>query len=373
MKRIIELDGLRGLFCFGVVVYHVKSDWLFWYWSAMDWFFMLSGFVITANLIQNRQANNLLSMFFLRRALRIWPLYYLALVIGLLIFIATRQVDVWGAVRSSSWLQHALFVQFVEGYLRPADLQSYLDAYPFHLRHTWSLGVEEQFYILWSVAFVVFRRSRWIVPATAFVFIVAGLISHQLHLHLYLLTGHMDAFGAGLLLAWLFVGQSTPLPRRTLAWIFALSALASVPLWIDYVSSGYRAYFSGGDSAPPGHGPWTNFGFILLWFALTGSVALAPARKVWALLRARTAVYLGEMCYSLYLAHYPAIVIAIVIARKLGYDPVLCAGLGALVGITTAHFLHQWVEQPLLKRKVTLRYRYDSPQPAGSAGAPSKA
>src|SRR5205085_6011946 len=99
----------------------------------MDWFFMLSGFVITANLIQNRQANNLLSMFFLRRALRIWPLYYLGLVLGLLIFVAGAQAGGWGAPPNSSWLKQALFMQFIEGYWRPLDL----DAYPFHLRHTW--------------------------------------------------------------------------------------------------------------------------------------------------------------------------------------------------------------------------------------------
>src|ERR1043166_8223183 len=157
MKRIIELDGLRGLFCMGVVIYHIRHDWLFWYWSVMDWFFLLSGFVISANLMSNRQANNLLSMFFFRRALRIWPLYYLGLLVGILIFVAGVRVGWWRSIPSVSWLKQALFVQFVEGYWRPLDL----DAYPFHMLHTWSLAVEEQFYVIWALLFVAFRRTRW--------------------------------------------------------------------------------------------------------------------------------------------------------------------------------------------------------------------
>ncbi len=358
MKRIVELDGLRGLFCLGVVFYHVRHDWLFWYWSAMDWFFMLSGFVITANLLQNRRANNLLSMFFLRRALRIWPLYYLGLVVGLTIFAIGVQRGFWSSVRNSAWLQQAVFLQYIEGYWRTLDF----DAYPFHLRHTWSLAVEEQFYLIWALAFVAFRRTRWIVPATAIVFVATGIASHIHHVHLYMLTGHMEAFGLGLLLAWLFVGEPAAVVRPWLPWIFTLAAFASIPLLAGYIAEGYRAFARGDERIVP-HGPLVNIGFALLWFALTGAVALSPSARACSVLRQRLSVYLGEMCYSLYLVHYAAITLAVGIGRAFGYDPALLAVAGAICGVFIAHLVHRYIEQPLLDRKVSLRYRYDAPEP----------
>jgi peptidoglycan/LPS O-acetylase OafA/YrhL len=372
MKRIIELDGLRGLFGLGVVFYHVNRDWLFWYWSAMDWFFVLSGFVISTNLMQHRQANNLLSMFFLRRALRIWPLYYLGLLVGLLIFVFGAPLGGWGGVVNSTWLKQALFVQFVEGYWRPLNL----DAYPFHLRHLWSLAVEEQFYVIWALLFVAFRRTNWIVPATAAVFFAIGIYGQWLHLHLYMLGGHLHAFGAGLLLAWLFVGEKAAVVRPWLPWLFGSLAVLSVPVWLPYLYDGYSLYFSGQDPHLDNRrGLRPNFGFVMLWIALTGAVALRPAAKACALLRRRSSVYLGEMCYSLYLVHFPVIVLMIIAGRRLGYDPLPSALLGAGLALVLSHWLHKWIEQPLLDRKVNLRYRYDAPSNsanrlATSEGAP---
>ncbi len=366
MRRIIELDGLRGLFCLGVVVYHVKYDWLFWYWSAMDWFFVLSGFVISGNLIQNRNANNLLSMFFLRRSLRIWPLYYLGLIAGLLVFLAGARYGGWGSPQSTSWIKHALFVQFVEGYWRPLNL----DAYPFHLRHTWSLAAEEQFYVIWALLFVLFRRTSWIVPATAAVFIVGGVIGQWRHLHLYMLGHHLHAFGAGLLLAWLFVGEPAARVRPWLGKALAAIAVASVPVWFPYVYQGYQLYLSGQDPHLVHRGMRPNLGFVMLWFSLTGAVALAPGAKVWTVLRQRISVYLGEMCYSLYLVHYPAIVVSVALARKLGYEPMFAALGGGILGVGVAILVHQLVERPLLARKVSLRYRYDAPA-AGLVARPA--
>jgi peptidoglycan/LPS O-acetylase OafA/YrhL len=254
-------------------------------------------------------------------------------------------------------LQQALFVQYFEGYWHALDF----DAYPFHLRHTWSLAVEEQFYVLWAVLFVTFRRTRWIVPATAAAFIGAGIASHVEHVHLYLLTGHLDAFGFGLLLAWLFVGDAATAVRPWLGRIFAASAIASIALWGGYVLDGYRAFLQGVE--PPARGPFATFGFMLLWFALTGAVALNPATRACSLLRQRLSVYLGEMCYSLYLVHYAAIVMTVAIGRRFGYDPTLLAMAGAFWGMGVAILLHEYIEQPLLNRKVSLRYRYDAPEP----------
>jgi peptidoglycan/LPS O-acetylase OafA/YrhL len=171
MKRVVELDGLRGLFCLGVVFYHVHHQWVFWFWSVMDYFFMASGFVISAQLIQNRNAENLLSAFFMRRALRVWPLYFSTFLIGLLIFAITSQVDVWSATRTRGWIQYATFTAFLEGYAEPLKIAPY----PFHFIHSWSVSVEEQFYVVFALSFFLMRRFAWSVPLIAAVFIATGL------------------------------------------------------------------------------------------------------------------------------------------------------------------------------------------------------
>jgi peptidoglycan/LPS O-acetylase OafA/YrhL len=368
MKRIIELDGLRGVFSLGVVLYHVRHDWLYWYWAPMDWFFVMSGFVITANLMQNRRAGNLLSMFLTRRCLRIWPLYYLALVAGLLILLVGTQLAVWGVPRSSSWLQQAVFMQYIEGYWhQPLNV----DAYPFYLRHLWSLAVEEQFYVGWALLFVAFRNTRWIVPATAAVFVVIGYVSHRQHLHLYVLAHHLHAFGAGLLLAWLFLGEQSQRIRPWLPKLFGACAAISVPLWLPYVIEGYQLLATGGDPFMRRDGS-SKSGFTLLWFALIGSVALFPGARLSSFLRQRVWMYLGEMSYSLYLVHYPCIVLLGFYARRHGYDALPFTALGGVLGIIGGHLLHRAIERPLLARKVNLRYRYDAPSSSANRLATSE-
>ncbi len=354
MKRVVELDGLRGLFCLGVVLYHVHHQWIFWWWSVMDFFFMASGFVISAQLLLNREAENLLTAFFMRRALRVWPLYFATLLSGLLIYVATSNVDVWSSAQPRGWLQFATFTAFTEGYQHRLDL----GPYPFHFIHAWSVSVEEQFYVLFALSFFLMRRFAWSVPLIAAVFIAAGLWWRGTHEgHLYLLLNHIDALGWGLLLSHLFCTGVAEQHRRMLLPIFGVCALVSIPMWAGYVWHGYALLATGGDMRELAQPPTVNAGFILLWLGLIGAAALTPGHKLWAPLRTRFARYLGDVSYPLYLTHYMAIVLAVVIARKLGYNAQLFAVLGAAAGIAGAHLLHVYVEKPLSRFKAGMRYR----------------
>ncbi len=354
MKRVIELDGLRGLFCLGVVLYHVHHQWIFWWWSVMDFFFMASGFVISAQLILNRNAENLLTAFFMRRALRVWPLYFATLLVGFLVYLATSDVDVWGAMQSRGWLQFATFTAFVEGYAQPLKL----GPYPFHFIHSWSVSVEEQFYVLFALSFFFIRRHTWSVPLISAVFIATGLWWRGTQEgHLYLLLDHIDALGWGLLLSHLFCSGAAERHRRLLLPLFGICAVASVPMWAGYTWQGYRLLASGYDMRLLTKPAVVNAGFILLWLALIGSAALTPGHRLWAPVRTRFARYLGDISYPLYLTHYMAIVLAIVVARKTGLNPQLMAVVGAGVGIAAAHVIHVRIEKPLSRFKSGMKYR----------------
>jgi peptidoglycan/LPS O-acetylase OafA/YrhL len=78
------LDGLRGYAALAVLLYHVDSIHLWFGWTGVQIFFVLSGFLITGILLNSREADNYFSAFYARRFLRIFPAYYFLLLVVLI-------------------------------------------------------------------------------------------------------------------------------------------------------------------------------------------------------------------------------------------------------------------------------------------------
>lgn len=142
-----------------VVFYHNFGfiNYFFFGWLGVDLFFVLSGFLITDILLKTKRNKGYLRNFYARRMLRIFPLYYLTLVIFLLVLPAFRlsQLHLGYYVGHQWWfwiyLQNWLFI------FHPIpDGTSALN-------HLWSLAVEEQFYLLWPFVLLVFKRPRGII------------------------------------------------------------------------------------------------------------------------------------------------------------------------------------------------------------------
>lgn len=119
---------------------------------GVRFFLFLSGFLITSTLIRYESVNCsqnglLVKSFYARRALRIWPLYYVIIIFSLLLnWITTEQ-----------FLVHALFMtNFAQAWYNDWN-------YPWFFAHLWTLCVQEQFYLLWPVLFVVLQAKRWVV------------------------------------------------------------------------------------------------------------------------------------------------------------------------------------------------------------------
>jgi peptidoglycan/LPS O-acetylase OafA/YrhL len=172
------LDGLRGVAVLLVYLFHygggLKSSHsivrAFGYFTEAGWvgvvlFFALSGFLITGSLWDSLGERHLLLNFYMRRALRILPLYYVIILIALGAAVAR-------GVRFNELFPIALYAGFLQNFpvLVNTALQSPSQLPMFHL---WSLAVEEQFYLLWP-AVVLFSRNRraaltcslWIVGAS---------------------------------------------------------------------------------------------------------------------------------------------------------------------------------------------------------------
>jgi peptidoglycan/LPS O-acetylase OafA/YrhL len=178
-RHIGALDGLRAAAIILVLLFHLTPGHvsngglrtaLFRVadigWSGVDLFFVLSGFLITGRLLATRDHPHRFRNFYARRALRIFPLYFGALIACLLLIpMLSRAIDVPPtSMQLPYWLYYTNFVV-------PGANVGYVE-----LRHFWSLAVEEQFYFVWpALIFLASRRtSRW---ACAGVILVSLVLS----------------------------------------------------------------------------------------------------------------------------------------------------------------------------------------------------
>ena len=144
-QRIPQLDAVRGIAVL-VVMLHNSGAFprLFAHgWMGVDLFFVLSGFLISGILLDTKQSESYFNNFYIRRCLRIWPLYYSALVFMFVLvpFLRPSEASAIFASRSSPWWAFPLFLQ---NFLVPSPTGA-----TGLLGVTWSLAVEEQFYLVW--------------------------------------------------------------------------------------------------------------------------------------------------------------------------------------------------------------------------------
>jgi len=281
-----ELDGLRGLAILWVVLYHSKprlaGTWMYgaslWGWAGVILFFILSGFLITSILLVTRDKPHFFHHFHARRALRIWPVYILLLMVVYLNapwFIGPSVMD---AIKTAPWLAYIFFVQNLFHLTMPPALQP-----------TWALAIEEQYYFVWAPV-VKFIRRPWML---ATVLLGALVISPALRLeHRAWLTPthtliHLDGIALGSLMA---LGMHTlNLSRRT--WLWTGLTASVVGIWSAATIAGGTAFL---DSALA-----VGFsGVVLALIASTGS-----RNPVSVFLRSGPLKFYGRISYGLYMSH----------------------------------------------------------------------
>jgi peptidoglycan/LPS O-acetylase OafA/YrhL len=251
MTHFPALDGLRGLailsvmlyhFCHVPVVSHNVVDAIFYKigimgWVGVDLFFVISGFLITTILLRTRGLRRYFSVFYMRRVLRIFPLYYGYLIV--LTFAFT--VAAWVGVVPKSGVPWSLAGQFwLWTYL--ANFATFATGTPVSpaAGHFWSLAVEEQFYLLWPLTVYALPR-RHLLVLTIGLIVAAPIVRSALivggfsGLQVYVLTfSRMDASAWGALVAILLAmfpaGQ--PLKYAGLAFCAAAPlAIATLVFW----------------------------------------------------------------------------------------------------------------------------------------------
>ncbi len=334
-----DIEGLRAVAVLLVVGCHCGISWCAGGFVGVDVFFVLSGYLITGLLAAEyrRTSRIQLGRFYARRARRLLPAFFVVLVVTLacaaLVLTPQELEFTGGAARAAGlYVSNVFFDRSAADYFTPG-----VESNP--LLHTWSLGAEEQFYLLWPLLIWLAvrrrdrgRRSIWILGAVTGVSFACSVYSARLAptFAFYELPARAWEFASGGILALL------PISKRSLGtrWTSACGVVGVAMIL------GTAVLLKAG---------WGFLGWTAL-FPVAGTVAVlfagakAPQRGIGALLGAAPLQFIGARSYSWYLWHWPFIVFAAVLFPGITVGGRALAGAAAL-GV--AALTYRFVEQPV--------------------------
>lgn len=347
-KYFRGLDGLRAVSILLVVLLHSNSR----LWKPVKGglgvfiFFVISGFLITTLALREEAKRGSVSIgaFYIRRACRILPLYYLVLAIYVALAIGANLHGHRDELLSAlPW-----FVTYMN------DFTPHVANLPF--AHSWSLGVEEKFYLVWPLIAFVFWRGRTalrFLGVTALIFAplildAMRLVPFDARIYGWPLYYAYSAILVGCLLAF------TLHHRRSYAWAsrFASGPLALLTL---FVFVGSHAFVS-----------TRNVSFFFYPFAVAiGMIPILLGKPFWTrLLETRPMVFIGVRSYGIYLVHAMCLAVAVRFAGRLPFVQldrshqaigphewtatflILAAGLGTSLLVATG--LNLVLERPMI-------------------------
>lgn len=346
-----HVDGLRCLAVMVVFLMHLNVPGFQGGFVGVDVFFVISGFLISGLIMEEMERTNRFSFlsFYCRRVQRILPALLFTI---LLTFVAAMLILQQGAflnfgrsVVSGVFAVSNVFFYHQMGYFNIFSQKS-------ALLHTWSLGVEEQFYLIWPLALLaVFRWARGNKQrAFAWLFIVIFVLSlaanlleqhHDLDRLYYVTYYRAFEFCVGALLAlWVKSGE---IKNKKVAELMAGLGLVMIATSV-YV-------YQPGMPFPTYYGLLPTLGAACL-IAASNSVYLASVFR-WYPIR-----YVGLISYSLYLIHWPLIVFVKMAHYSLYGNNVLsmCFKVALVfIAVAIAHLMYRYIEQPFRKKIPALK------------------
>ncbi len=305
IPHLPALDGLRGVAVIGVVLFHADALLRGGY-LGVDLFFVLSGYLITSIILSELDATGTLDLkaFWVRRARRLFPA-----LLSIMPAVALYARFVAGADELAGLRKDALAtLAYVANWRAIGSEKSYWDLFiaPSPLEHTWSLAIEEQFYVAWplvvTLVFGVLKRGRktllgvTLALLTGSVLLMLVLYDVDRTSRVYFGTDTRAAsILAGVVLA-ILLPAKTEMSVRTARVLDGFGALTIALLGIAWVKlDGQNAFVYHG-------GLWLNeaLALVLIACAVAGKKSLVAR-----LFSVRPLAYMGTISYGVYLWHWP--------------------------------------------------------------------
>ncbi len=351
--RIPQLDAVRGIAILVVILHneatkHLPAVWGTVFangWMGVDLFFVLSGFLITGILIDTKGSPHYIRDFYIRRCLRIWPLYYSLLLFMFVIVPLVRPqeaIEIFGE-RSQPWWSFPLFLQ---NFFVPIPQNA---AGP--LGVTWSLGIEELFYLVWPWAVRASSRRTLLWTMVVVVAMSPGL---RLVLAWYGMDLYanpfcrLDGLMAGALLASVvrmdgFRATAFVTPARMTLIVTALLALV----------------------AESADARWIAFSFVAIASMAFVYLSLFDSHP-WLkrILRSQFLIYTGTISYGLYLLH--KIPFAALESWEGSNESLAAFGVGLMLCYVVAFLSWHLLERPFLSLR---RFFAPPPRPTDTSGS----
>jgi len=354
-----NLNGLRFIAAFLLIIHHTEQIKSIFnidnFWGVIPFigiigklgvilFFVLSGFLITYLLLAEEHSFKRISIrkFYMRRMFRIWPLYFLIIILAFLILPNINFFTLPGfdkeVIYSNLLLKLFLYVIFFPNLVLPL-----LGVVPY-ASHTWSIGTEEQFYLVWPIALKFFKKYR-IVLMLFIIFsymVFAKILSthysdalpYKVVVREFWSRFNIDCMAIGGIYAILLFQKSNFLKILLNNYLFYSTIILTIFLIIKGVRIPYIHYefYS------------CLFGIIILNFAVNDKVKIS--------LENRLLNYLGTISYGLYMYHPIGIVLALQIAISIKFTTnLLLYPLSLLLTVVIAGLSYQYYEVFFLKFK----------------------
>lgn len=321
-----NLNGLRFIAAFLVIIHHIEQIKSIYkienYWGSVPFveiigklgvilFFVLSGFLITYLLLAEEHSFKEISImkFYLRRMLRIWPLYFLIVILAFFVLPYINLFTLPGYEKDviySSLLKKLVFYAL----FFPNLVITVLGIVPY-ASHTWSIGVEEQYYLVWPIILKYFKKYRLFLMffVIFFYLIFAKLLTtsytdflpYKAAIILFWKTFNIDCMAIGGVFAVLLFQKSIFIKVLQNNILFYLTMVVVVFLIVKGV-----------------HIPYFHYEFYSFLFGII-ILNLAANNKIGISLENKVLKYLGNISYGLYMYHPIAIVLALVIAISINF------------------------------------------------------
>jgi len=343
--RITALDGLRGFALILVLLFHTFSPFTYGGFIGVDIFFVLSGFLITHILISEYSRNNKINLkfFYIRRVLRLAP----ALLIVTMFYLLYTQTQLIGAEKEDAWWISFSTIFYFGNWLRAFDISSLNQ-----LGHTWSLSIEEQFYLLWPLAIILaFKKlgnKKTIILTCISIVVILWinrgiLVINDASIHrLYFATDtHIDGLLIGglaaMLMNWYIVKKPNFISFFTrynthisyLSFTFYIISTLVLNMWLREIYIFYYPILS------------------IITAILITSFYITKGDKQNYLFSNKWIVWLGSISYGVYLWHW----LIYRILASYNIEGLIMGFYGSIVAILLASVSFYMVEKPILKHK----------------------